>query len=197
MRTLTILGLAVLRLLSRQPQHPYEVRQRLREEGLDHLIKVTHGALYHTFDVLAKAELIETVETTREGKRPERTVYAITDEGREVALERLRELLSTLQPEYPTYSAALAFMSLLPKEDAVAQLERRAVLLEASLASATAGSDALVKRGVAAIDIVEIRHLQAHLRADLDLTRAIVQDIHEGRLDWQPGESATEEKADG
>ena len=82
--------------------------------------------------MLAKAALIEMVETTREGKRPERTVYAITDEGRAVALERLRELLATLQPEYPTYCAALA---------------RR---LPAVVMVATTGSDALAKPGVAA-----------------------------------------------
>ncbi|MGI8311959.1 PadR family transcriptional regulator [Saccharopolyspora hattusasensis] len=192
MRNLTTLGLAVLRLLNEQPRHPYETRQRMREQGLDHLIKVTHGALYHTFDVLTKAELIEPVETTREGKRPERTIYAITDAGREIATERLREMLSTLESEYPAYCAALAFMSLLPMEDAAAELERRAVLLESALASATTSSDALIKSGVAAIDVVEIRHLQAHLRADLDLTRAIVEDIRAGRLHWQTGERTTE-----
>ncbi|MDA3649403.1 PadR family transcriptional regulator [Saccharopolyspora indica] len=188
MRNLTTLGLAVLRLLDEQPRHPYEVRQRMREQGLDHLIKVTHGALYHAFDVLTKADYIHPVETTREGKRPERTVYAITDAGREIATGRLRELLATLQPEYPAYCAALAFMSLLSPDDAAAQLERRTVLLEAELAAATTSSDALFKRGVNAIDIIELRHLQAHLRADLDLTRAIADDIREGRLHWRTTE---------
>ncbi|RKT89084.1 Transcriptional regulator PadR-like family protein [Saccharopolyspora antimicrobica] len=192
MRNLTTLGLAVLRLLDEKPRHPYEVRQCMREQGIDHLIKVTHGALYHAFDVLAKAEFIEPVETTREGKRPERTVYAITDDGREIAAGRLRELLSTLESEYPTYGAALAFMSLLTTDDAAAQLERRAVLLESELASVTTSSDALLKRGVEAVHIVELRHLQAHLRADLELTRAIVDDIREGRLHWQAGRRAAE-----
>lgn len=191
MRTLTTLDLAVLRLLSEQPRHPYETRRCMREQGLDRLIKVTHGALYRTFDALTAAELIEPLETTREGKRPERTTYAITDTGREVATERLSEMLSTLETEYSTYGAALACMSLLPMEDAAAELERRAVLLESALASATTGSDALIKSGVAAIDIVEIRHLQAHLRADLDLTRSIIDDIRTGHMHWQPGERAT------
>jgi DNA-binding PadR family transcriptional regulator len=180
----TSLGLAVLRLLDEGLQHPYEMRQRMREQGIDQLIKVTRGALYHTFDVLAKAELIELVETIRAGKRPERTVYAITDAGREVIRDRLRELLSSLVPEYSMYCVALAFMSVLSKPDAAAQLERRCVLLEAELAASITAYEALLKQGMAPIHVVEMRHVQAHLRADLDLTRAIVAEIRSGQLDW-------------
>jgi DNA-binding PadR family transcriptional regulator len=171
-------------MLDERPQHPYEMRQRLREQGIDELIKVTRGALYHTFDVLSSAELIELVETTREGRRPERTVYAITYAGRDVARDRLRELLSGLEPEHPSYCLALAFMSLLSMDDAAAQLAQRCVLLEGELASVTTSYEALLKRGVPPVHLVEMRHIQAHLRADLDLTRAITTDIDNGRLRW-------------
>ncbi|QFZ19282.1 PadR family transcriptional regulator [Saccharothrix syringae] len=196
MRGITSLGLAVLRLLAERPQHPYEMRQRMREEGLDRIIKVTHGALYHTVEALTKAEYVRGVETTKEGRRPERTVYAITDAGREVALDRLRGLLSTPAPEYPGYCAALAFMSLLPMEDAAGQLEQRCVLLEAELAASQTGYDALVKRGLPPVALVEMRYMQAHLRADLDLTRSLVDDIRAGRLRWQPVPGGTEQEVD-
>jgi hypothetical protein len=73
----------------------------------------------------AKAELIEPAGTSRQGKRPERTVYGITRAGRELARDRLRELLSTVAPEYSTYCAALAFMPLLPMADAVERVDGR------------------------------------------------------------------------
>ncbi|ONF63648.1 PadR family transcriptional regulator [Amycolatopsis keratiniphila] len=183
MRTLTALGLTVLRLLTDRPQHAYELRQRMREQGLDQIVKVTHGALYNTVDTLAKAGLIEPVETIRNGRRPERTVYSITAPGRELARERLRELLVTLTPEYPVYCAALAFMSLLTAEDAASRLEHRCVLLEGRLAASQAEYDALTGRDVPRVALVEMRHLRAHLRADLDLTRALVDEIHSGRLE--------------
>ncbi len=186
MRTLSALGLTVLRLLADQPQHPYEIRQQMREKGIDQIVKVTHGALYHTVETLAKADLIRPVRTTRDGKRPERTVYSITPAGRDLAHDRLRELLVSLTPDYPSFCAALAFMSLLTAEDAAERLERRCVLLESELAASQTGYDALVKRGVPQISLVEMRHLQAHLRADLDLTVSLVDDIHNGRLAWEP-----------
>ncbi|QIS14970.1 PadR family transcriptional regulator [Nocardia arthritidis] len=184
MQSVNSLGLAVLRLLCEQPQHPYEMRQRMGDHGIDVLIKVTRGALYHTFDVLTKAGLIELVETTREGKRPERTVYAITDAGREVAQERVRELLAKPAPEYPSYAVALAFMSLLPKEHALGRLELRCVLLEAELASCTVAYEGLLKRGLPALSVVEWRHKQAHLRADLELTNALIDEIRSGAMEW-------------
>ncbi|GAB3740477.1 PadR family transcriptional regulator [Amycolatopsis oliviviridis] len=183
MRTLTALGLAVLRELTDRPQHAYELHQRMREQGLDQIVKVTHGALYNTVDSLAKAGLIEQVETTRDGRRPERTVYSITAAGSELARDRLRELMATLTPEYPAYCAALAFMSLLTAEDAASRLERRCVLLEGRLAASQAEYDALTGREMPRVALVETRHLRAHLRADLDLTRALVDEIRSGRLE--------------
>jgi len=77
-------------------------------------------------------------------------------------------------------------MSLLTTQDAAERLEHRCVLLESEMAASQTAYDALVKRGVSPIALVEMRHLQAHLRADLDRTRALVDDIHSGRLSWEP-----------
>jgi DNA-binding PadR family transcriptional regulator len=185
-KPVNLLGMALLRLLAERPQHPYELRQRMRDEGLDRMVKVTHGALYYSVESLVKAELIAPVGVSRQGKRPERTVYEITDTGRDVAGDRLRELLSTVAPEPTTYGAALAFLSLLPPADAARRLELRAVLLEGELAAADARYDALIERGVPPIALVEMRHHHAHLRADLDLTRSVCADIRSGRMSWEP-----------
>lgn len=186
MKPVTLLGLAVLRMLACGPLHPYELRQRMRDEGIEQIVKVTHGALYYTVESLAKAELIAPVGTSRQGRRPERTVYEITDAGREIARDRLRELLSTPAPEYSSYCAALAFLSLLPRDDAAERLELRRVLLEGELAAAQARYEALRTRGTPPIALVEMLHVQAHLRADLELTRSICEDIRDGRLTWEP-----------
>ena len=70
---LTPPGIAILALLWRQPMHPYEMRHRIRVQEIDRVMKVTHGTLYSTVDRLAAAGLIQPVETSREGRRPERT----------------------------------------------------------------------------------------------------------------------------
>ena len=82
-RTLTPLALVVLGLLRERPMHPYEMQQTIRDEHTDQVIKLRAGSLYHTVERLQTLELITAVETARAGRRPERTVYAITEEGRD------------------------------------------------------------------------------------------------------------------
>ena len=62
--------------------HPYELGRTLREHGDERSIKFNHGSLYMVVQQLAKAGFVAAQETSREGQRPERTVYALTDAGR-------------------------------------------------------------------------------------------------------------------
>ena len=63
--------------------HPYELGRNLREHGDDRSIKFNHGSLYMVIGQLARAGFITEQETSRAGQRPERTVYALTDAGRD------------------------------------------------------------------------------------------------------------------
>ncbi|HEY9389872.1 MAG TPA: PadR family transcriptional regulator [Mycobacteriales bacterium] len=184
MRALTPAALTVLRLLCEGPLHPYEMQGVIRRRGLDRMVRITHGSLYHTVDRLVEAGLIEPVETSRAGRRPERTVYAITEAGRDAAVDRLRQMLSTVAPEFPGYRAALAFLSLLTPAEASVQLGQRTVALQAELAGQQAAYDVLRKRGLPRVALLEIEHLLATTRAELDLTGAIVEDLDSGRLTW-------------
>ena len=115
-RMSNLLALAVLSCLSEKPMHPYEISQTLRHRGKDQSIKLNYGSLYSVVESLAKAGLIAARETVREGRRPERTVYAITDTGREEHEEWLAELLSTPTREYHSLEAGLALMAGLAPE---------------------------------------------------------------------------------
>src|SRR3954464_173376 len=77
------LALAVLGCLSERPMHPYEISTTLRTRGQEQSIKLNYGSLYAVVESLQKHGLIAARETTREGRRPERTVYEITDAGLE------------------------------------------------------------------------------------------------------------------
>ena len=67
-------------------------------------------------------------------------MYAITDAGREVAREWLREMLHNTEGEYPEFIAAVSILFGLPPEEAQAELELRAEKLEAALAETEASS---------------------------------------------------------
>jgi DNA-binding PadR family transcriptional regulator len=185
-RPLTALGLAVLRLLDKEQMHPYEMQQRIRDYAIDQVVKVAHGSLYHTVARLADHGLIEPVETSREGRRPERTVYAITEQGRDEARSRLREFIMRPVQDYPTFGMALSFLSMLSPTEATALLDRRSVALEARLAAHDTIVESLIKRGLARVEVIEVEFVNSRLRAELEFVRALSEDIKSGHMDWSP-----------
>ena len=99
-RVSNLLALAVLSTVAERPAHPYEISTKLRTRGKESSIKLNFGSLYSVVESLTKHGLIEAQGTVRDGKRPERTVYAITSEGRAELEDWLAELLSTPKKEY-------------------------------------------------------------------------------------------------
>jgi DNA-binding PadR family transcriptional regulator len=183
-RPLPPLGLTVLRMLHDGPMHPYEMQQRIRHHAYDRAVRITHGALYHAVERLAGVGLIEPVETGREGRRPERTVYAITEAGRDTARMRMTELLAEPAEEFPLFGTALAFINLLPEEEVARHLRRRQTTLEALLAGNQAVYEVLGRRGIERWKLIDHELTLARHRAELELVRDLVGDLEAGRLTW-------------
>jgi DNA-binding PadR family transcriptional regulator len=186
---LTPLGIAILSLLAREPMHPYEMRHVIRVREIDRVMKVTHGTLYSTVERLAGVGLIQPMETSREGRRPERTVYEITEPGRDQLLDALRAELMRHTPDYPRLATGLSFVSLLEPGEVGELLERRALEVEAQLTGFQIALDSTLKQRshpVERVSLLETEYLTALLRAELDWLRAVTDDIRDERLTWQP-----------
>ena len=184
--SLTPLAIAVLSLLTREPLHPYEMRQRIRIQHIEQVMKVTQGTLYSTVERLAGTGLITPIETSREGRRPERTVYAITDAGRDQMVDALRETLMRPSPEYPRLAMALSFASTLDPAEVADLLERRSLNAEVHLSGLNTALDGTLKQGLPRVHVIETEYLAALARAELDWLRAAVEDIRAGRITWPP-----------
>src|SRR5215471_1478911 len=124
------LALAVLASLHERPMHPYEMAATMRERGKEQSIKLNYGSLYTVVDSLAKNGLIEAVEARREGRRPERTVYQLTDAGRVRLDDWMSELLAAPVKEYPQFEAALSLLPVLHPDHVLALLRERTRALE-------------------------------------------------------------------
>jgi DNA-binding PadR family transcriptional regulator len=186
---LTPLGIAILSLLAREPMHPYEMRHVIRVREIDRVMKVTHGTLYSTVERLAGIGLIQPVETSREGRRPERTVYEITELGRDQLLDALRAELMRHTPDYPRLAVGLSFASLLDPSEVRELLDRRSVEVEAELSGFQVALDTTYKHRshlIGRISLIEVEYLSALLRAERDWLRAVTDDIRDGRFTWQP-----------
>src|SRR5688572_3310914 len=100
-----LMALAVLGVLVEKPMHPYEMASVLRARGKDEDIAIKWGSLYTVVQNMEKHALIEAVQNSRQGARPERTVYRITDAGRSELDDWVRELVSTPERERPRFMA--------------------------------------------------------------------------------------------
>ncbi len=120
------LALAVLALLFERAMHPYEMAATLKRRHKEDSIKLRFGSLYTVIELLLARGLIRAGEPTREGKRPERTVYTLTDAGRDELIDWMRDLLSDPVKEYLQFEAGLCLLGVLPPGEAVELLRHRA-----------------------------------------------------------------------
>src|SRR5919197_2405947 len=133
------LGLIVLWQLYEKPLHAYAIQKLIEAQGKTRVVNVrSRASLYQAIERLVRLGLVEVAETVRVAGYPDRTVYAITDAGREVAREWLRALLRDPGEEFPDFIAAVSLLFALEPGDAREQLEQR----ERRLAAQLAGTEA-------------------------------------------------------
>ena len=180
----TTLALAVLELLGEEPMHPYEMKQKMHERVYERAIPVKAASIYDTVERLAAAGLIEPVETSREGRRPERTIYRLTQVGADELRAWLRQLLEEPSREYPRFAAALMFLGALGrKDDAISVLERRAAAFDMQIA-ATDAMLLAVPADLPRLFLIEEDYAQSMRRAELDWLRRIIAELKDGTLEW-------------
>lgn len=177
------LALAVLCTLAERPMHPYEVAQTLRSRAKHEAIKLNYGSLYNVVDALERDGLVEARETVREGRRPERTIYAPTDAGLREMSDWLSDLLGTPVREYPAFVAALSFVAALPPAEAADLLRGRAGALAVQLEEIRGHLRASDDLGVPRVFVVEDELRAALTETELDFVQRLVKDIDDGALD--------------
>ncbi|MEJ2857107.1 MULTISPECIES: PadR family transcriptional regulator [unclassified Saccharothrix] len=179
-----LLALAVLSYLVRQPAHPYELSRMLREHHDDRSIKFTHGSLYMVVGQLEKAGFIAPRETVRDSQRPERTVYALTPEGRTELRDWLRDLVAEPRHEYPHFVAALSLIGALPPDEVVTLLRDRLTRLAEQRAEIRGLLDEAAD--VHPLFLVEEEYRIALLDAEVAFVEGFIDRIEDPETGWGP-----------
>ncbi|MGH3168373.1 MAG: PadR family transcriptional regulator [Trebonia sp.] len=190
----TPVALSVLNLLNERPMHPYEIRTMMRERRHDRAFRIRESSVYDTVSRLAERGFIEPVEVNREGRRPERTVYAITETGRDELLVWLWELTSEPDAEYPAFAAPLMFIYALGKDRAIAALHQRAARLEAEISASDAYRRAFMAElpDFPRIFGIEDEYAQSMRKAEVAWVRATVAELRDGTFPWPEPEELRE-----
>ena len=174
------LWMVVLALVSEEPMHPYRMQALIKERGKDQIANVAQrNSVYQTIASLQRAGLIGVRETSREERRPERTVYEVTDEGRRTLYAWMRTILSAPAREFPDFPAALSLVAGANPDELRELLETRTRALEQRLNALEAPVPGLPR-----LFLLESEYQAAVVRAEIEWLRGVTRDLRSGKLTW-------------
>lgn len=196
MAELTPLGIAALALLVERPMHPYEMYQLLITRAEDRIVKVRPGSLYHAVERLTRQGYVTAIGTDREGNRPERTTYRITESGQLSLSQRVSEMIANPINEYPEFPLAVGEAHNLSKDLFIELLGRRRVRLLSEIQTLKFGYNDVTHKAIPKKFWLEITYQEAMINAEIAWIDGTVADLISGELDWtpEPHKTTTHEK---
>jgi DNA-binding PadR family transcriptional regulator len=177
------LALAVLALLFERPMHPYEMGLILKQRHKEDSIKLRYGSLYTVIEMLLARAFIVARATSRDGRRPERTVYEITPAGRDELHGWMRDLIGEPVKEYPQFEAALCLLPVLPPDEALALLRQRLTRIEAKAAELKSHLEEFAGQDFPPLFFVENEYRLALVDAERCFIADLIKRIENG---WGP-----------
>jgi DNA-binding PadR family transcriptional regulator len=175
------LAMVLLALLMEAPMHPYRMQRMIKERGQDQLVNVAQrNSVYQALDRLVRDGLVRPAGTGRDGGRPERTTYEITEAGAATLRRWLTAMLPAPAREFPEFPAALAFAAILEPAELQDLLARRIGEQEKRLTAL----EGQAPPGLPRLFLIEDEYRAAMLRAEVAWLRAVVEDLASGRFHW-------------
>jgi DNA-binding PadR family transcriptional regulator len=173
-----LMGLAVLATVVQRPMHRYEMASVMRARGKDRDMDIKWGSLYTVVQNLERNGYLETIGVTRQGARPERTVYQITEVGRDELIAWTRELIAEPEAEHTRFVAGLSVLAVLSPQDVVELLRRRLERLTQAVDSLTALLE--TASDVPRLFLIEDEYRIAMTRAEADWVRSLLDELTAG-----------------
>ncbi|SFR91923.1 transcriptional regulator, PadR family [Agromyces sp. CF514] len=184
MPQLTPLAVSALALLVEAPMHPYEMYQLMLQRREDRVVKVNAGSLYRAVERLERDGLIAESTTEREGNRPERTVYAITEAGRRAFLDTVEEMLGHHVNEFPEFPLAIGEAHNLPADRVVELLRAREEQVATAISLLDDGLARIAAKQLPKRYVLNVHYSRAMLETELGWLTQTIDELTTGSLDW-------------
>jgi len=173
--------LVILGLLRERPLYGYEIKQII-EEHMSDWTSIAFGSIYFALDKLAQEKFLEKVEVGQAGKRPSRSVYQITDAGREEFLYLLRAGWQQFERDYFPLDVCLFFLDSLPLEEVIAYLQSRKNALKSALEYVQSHrAEQLAFPEVPPLAAAIFDHTIFHTQAELEWVTDLLQKLESGK----------------
>ena len=172
--------LVILGLLRRQPLHGYEIKHII-EERMGDWTSIAFGSIYFALRKLAKEGFVEKIATEQEGNRPSRSIYQITEIGRDEFLRLLRETWRGFERHYFIIDIGLFFMEALPIEEVQGYLRRRVAAMEGAVQHLNAHQgEQMAREEMPPLAVAIFDHSRVHLEAELAWARDLLDKVERG-----------------
>jgi DNA-binding PadR family transcriptional regulator len=125
--------LMILGLLKEKPYYGYELKRVMQQRYMDEWANVAFGSIYFALTQMTGEGLVEPRGTEKEGNRPSRTVYTITEPGKCEFFRLLREGWQKVDVPPDPFRVCLIFFEELPLEETISYLERRAEAMQQTM----------------------------------------------------------------
>lgn len=173
--------LIVLGLLMEGDRHPYEIQQVIKDRQMDQYIKFQKGSLYYAVNQLEKEGFIEVTNMIKDGKRPEKTIYRITDSGKEKFQELLMKQFSVMEHFHNPIYGALHFAKFVDQSEVSRCLDEKIRKVEDTISEISHLYE-VYKTTLPRASLHIMRSSIEFRTTELKWLKAIKQDAHEGRL---------------
>jgi len=124
---LTNNDILVLGLLLDRPMHGYEIGRHIRDESVGSWFDISTAAIYYSLNKLHREGL---VSETHSGSRGEKSVYRVTEKGREHFFRGMENVLASQEPVQFEYDLGIFLLNRLPRERALGLLRQRMAFLQ-------------------------------------------------------------------
>lgn len=174
--------MVILGLLRERPLYGYEIKQII-EEHMSDWTSIAFGSIYFAIDKLSAEKFVEKISIEKDGNRPSRSVYQITDSGREEFVSLLRESWQKIERHYYSIDVCLFFLDSLPLAEIKKYLyERQAVLQQTVSYIQQHQKEQMSNPNVPQIADAIFYHALLHNEAELNWVTNLVKKIESGTL---------------
>ncbi|NQT33623.1 PadR family transcriptional regulator [bacterium] len=185
--------LAILGFLRERNYHGYELKKVI-EKRMGSWTDIKFGSIYHALGNLEKSGALRKVSTTKDGAKPARSIYAITDTGREEFKTLLRENILDFQRTYLKEDIGVFFGGKLDRDEFMEILRKRIGMLVELRDMLKKHSREIEKLVPDCFNVARwlVMHHVMHLEVEVKWFRKIREEFETGKL-YQSGYSVAGE----
>lgn len=114
---------SLLGLLCEKPKHAYEIEMDIKERDMRYWTEISMSSVYKLLKKLEERKFLKS-EVKLSKNNVAQKIYSITDQGKNLFKEKLKELVSTWQPSIHPVDIGLANLNLLNRQDAIKELNK-------------------------------------------------------------------------